>query len=90
MRSYLRFLATTSTGQAIYLARGGKITLVAKTGDVIPALGLGSITSFAQPGHTGGPIINADRQILFAAQMSSGSNSLFAATTYKSLVAGSK
>ena len=84
------FLATTSTGQAIYLARAGKITLVAKTGDVVPSLGLGSIVSFAQAGgHTGGPIINADHQILFAAQMSGGSNSLFAATAYKTLVARS-
>ncbi|MDX2038197.1 MAG: hypothetical protein SFX72_16230 [Isosphaeraceae bacterium] len=82
-RGEAAFVAQTSQGSAIYASRNGTLVLVAKEGDVIPGLGLGSITSFTQPGDTGGPFINANHQVLFAAQTSIGGSALFSATSYR-------
>jgi hypothetical protein len=90
-KGYIAFLADTSTGgQGVYVWRAGTIYKVAQTGDVIPGLGLGSITSFNQTGgHTSGPLLNSDSQVYFAAQTSNGDNALFVATSLRTINAKS-
>ena len=84
-RGDVSFLANTNKGQGVYLDKAGVNYLVAHTGDVIPALGLGPITNFNQGNNrAGGPFINSDHQFVFSANTAQG-DALFTATAYKTI-----
>jgi hypothetical protein len=78
------FNCTLNTGQqGIYSWHAGKLTLIAKTGTVIPGIGTVDKLDFAAGQPSGGALTNDRGQILFGATFKEGGGALLVANPAK-------
>jgi hypothetical protein len=78
---------TTGTGvddTGVYVASGGSLRLVARTGTVIPGIGtverIGQFTAPTTPSYTGGSVINNRGQVVLGVTLTDGTAEMLLAT----------